>query len=204
MKDPKAPEWTFAVDNEEERDEWLDSLKMVMLQELDPKAKKQAQAEARAKSKGQKAPVQPNKKNVLAEKVLKEQVAAAFAKFDKDGSGSLDRQEIVDVCKAVGKNFTDAEIADMLKDLDKDNSGSIDYDEFETWWCKTFTGELVEGSNLAAVMAAWSDLEHLEGVAYHPDRYVDPDDEFRARVWYVFDEIDNNHDKHLSYIEFIK
>jgi hypothetical protein len=204
MKDSKDTEWTFAVENEEERDEWLDSLKMVMLQELDPKAKKQQQAEARAKSKGQKAPAPKNKKGVLAEKVLKEQVAAAFAKFDKDGSGSLDRQEIIDVCMAVGKNFSDAEIADMLTDLDKDNSGAIEYAEFETWWCKTFTGELVEGSNLAAVMAAWSDLEHLDGVAYHPDRYVDPDDEFRARVWYVFDEIDNNHDKHLSYIEFIK
>ena len=29
----KGSEWVFAVDNEEERDEWLDSIKMVMLQE---------------------------------------------------------------------------------------------------------------------------------------------------------------------------
>jgi hypothetical protein len=203
----KGSEWVFAVDNEEERDEWLDSIKMVMLQELNPKSKKQSAAEERAKAKGAAAPkhdVVGKKKGALAEKVLKEQVQAAFAKFDADGSGTLDTKEIGGIAAAVGKTFSQQELDSMTAELDKDNSGTVDYDEFEAWWLKTFSGELVEGTNLAAVMAAWTDIEHIDGVAYHPDRYVDPDDEFRARVWYVFDEIDNNHDKHLSYIEFIK
>ena len=113
-------------------------------------------------------------------------------------------QEKKSISHAVGKTFSQQELDAMCAELDKDSSGTVDYAEFEAWWLKTFSGELVEGSNLAAVMAAWTDIEHIDGVAYHPDRYVDPDDEFRARVWYVFDEIDSNHDRHLSYIEFIK
>lgn len=171
-----------------------------------------------------------DKKKTLSEKVLKEQCKTAFEKFDKvsarsgpinrlpcrlyhralttvppqDGSGSLDVKEFEGVVKACGKNFTQAELDEALAEIDADKNGTVNYEEFEAYWLKTFTGELVEGTNLSAVLAAWTDLEHIEGVAYHPDRYVDPDDEFRARVWYVFDEIDNNHDKHISYIEFIK
>lgn len=205
--DKKQSEWVFAVDDEDDRDEWINCIKMIMLQELNPKTKKQSQAEERAKSKGKSAPksnVVGDKKSVLADKVLKEQVQQAFQKFDADGSGTLDTSEIGGIAATVGKTFSQEELDAMCAELDKDNSGTVDYAEFEAWWCKTFSGELVEGSNLAAVMAAWTDMEHIEGVAYHPDRYVDPDDEFRARVWYVFDEIDSNHDRHLSYIEFIK
>jgi hypothetical protein len=205
--DNKQTEWVFAVDDEDDRDEWINCLKMIMLQELNPKSKKESESEQRAKAKGH-APPKTNaigaKRNVLAEKVLKEQVQAAFQQFDTDGSGTLDTKEISAIAKAVGKTFSQEELDKMCAELDKDGNGTVDYAEFEAWWIKTFSGELVEGSNLAAVLAAWADMEHMEGIAYHPDRYVDPDDEFRARVWYVFDEIDSNHDRHLSYIEFIK
>ena len=53
----KDVEWVFAVESEEERDEWLDSIKMVMLQELNPKTKKQNQAIERAKAQGKAQPV---------------------------------------------------------------------------------------------------------------------------------------------------
>ena len=36
-----------------------------------------------------------------------------------------------------------------------------------------FSGEYVRGEKLAAVMAQFADAEHIEGVAYHRDRYVD-------------------------------
>ena len=62
-------EWIFAVDDEDDRDEWINCIKMIMLQELDPKTKKQSQAEERAKAKGKAAPrndVVGTKKSVLA------------------------------------------------------------------------------------------------------------------------------------------
>ena len=123
---------------------------------------------------------------------------------DQDGSGSLDVKEIAAVAKACNKDLSPDELASMLAEIDADGNGSVEYDEFEQYWVSKFSGELVEGTALAAMLAAWTDVEHISGVAYHPDRYIDPDDEFRARVWYVFDEIDSNHDKCISYIEFIK
>ena len=71
-----------------------------------------------------------------------------------------------------------------------------------TWsryWLEMFSGEYVRGEKLAAVMAQFADAGHIEGVAYHPDRYVDADDEMRARCWVLFEEIDSNHDHHISY-----
>ena len=39
------------------------------------------------------------------------------------------------------------------------------------------------------------DVNHIPGVAYHPDRYIDESDEMRARCWFLFDTIDGNHDE---------
>jgi hypothetical protein len=66
---------------------------------------------------------------------------------------------------------------------------------------KTVTDTVAE--QLKAQVAK-ADTQEVQGVAYHPDRYVDPDEEFRARVWYLFDQIDANHDDCISYIEFIR
>ena len=41
-------------------------------------------------------------------------------------------------------------------------------------------------------------------VAYNPDRYVDDDDEFRARVFALFAMIDKDHDLCLTAEEFKK
>ena len=46
--------------------------------------------------------------------------------------------------------------------------------------------------------------EHIEGVAYHPDRFIDEDPEFRAKVHQTFDEIDRNGDHHITYMELLK
>ena len=100
--------------------------------------------------------------------------------------------------------MTPAELKEAMDDMDTDHGGTVDYKEFEDYWLKTFSGDMVTGTKLAATIAKWADAEHIGGIAYHPDRYIDPDDEFRARVWTVFDDIDNNHDEHISYIEFIK
>lgn len=90
-----------------------------------------------------------------------------------------------------------------MQELDKDANGSVSFDEFKLFWRQKFGGHIAEGTKLAAIMAQWSDLRPIPGVAYHPDRYVDPDDEFRARVWATFDKIDANNDQEISYIEFI-
>jgi hypothetical protein len=81
-----------------------------------------------------------------------------------------------------------------MKSLDKNHSGTVNYPEFEAYWMKMFSGEIVHGEKMAAIMAQFADINHIPGVAYHPDRYVDEDDELRARCWFLFDTIDSNHD----------
>ena len=123
---------------------------------------------------------------------------------EQDSSGSLDRSEVATLAKSLNKPLTEVELDVAMKQLDTDGSGAVSFSEFKTFWRQKFGGQIVEGTKLAAIMAQWSDLKPLPGVAYHPDRYVDPDDEFRARVWATFEKIDSNGDQEISYIEFIK
>ena len=90
-----------------------------------------------------------------------------------------------------------------MEQLDADGSGEVSMEEFEEFWKSNFSGLLVQGSRLAALMAQFADTRHIAGVAYHPDRYIDPDDEMRARCWALFEEIDGNHDNFISYMEFM-
>ena len=51
---------------------------------------------------------------------------AAFAVFDKDGSGTISADELRQVMKSLGEDLTDKEIDEMLAEADKDKSGTID------------------------------------------------------------------------------
>ncbi|CAD0010667.1 unnamed protein product [Aureobasidium pullulans] len=55
---------------------------------------------------------------------------AAFAVFDRDGSGTISAEELRNVMKSIGENLSDAEIDEMIKEADANGDGNIDYDEF--------------------------------------------------------------------------
>ncbi|XP_020205845.2 calcium-dependent protein kinase 11 [Cajanus cajan] len=55
-------------------------------------------------------------------------LVAAFAYFDKDGSGSITIDEIQQACKDFG--LGDVQLDDMIKEIDQDDDGKIDYAEF--------------------------------------------------------------------------
>ena len=57
-----------------------------------------------------------------------------FKKFDKDGGGSLDVDELRGLIDSLGAKFTDKEMKEAMKELDGDGSGSIDEAEFISWW----------------------------------------------------------------------
>ena len=54
----------------------------------------------------------------------------AFNKFDADGSGTIDRQELRAVLEAMGQTPTEEELFQMIAECDKDCSGDIDFHEF--------------------------------------------------------------------------
>nr|XP_043631549.1 calcium-dependent protein kinase 20-like [Erigeron canadensis] len=53
---------------------------------------------------------------------------AAFAYFDKDGSGYITMEELRQVCEKFG--LGDIHIDEVMDEVDKDNDGRIDYSEF--------------------------------------------------------------------------
>jgi Ca2+-binding EF-hand superfamily protein len=121
----------------------------------------------------------------------------------QDGSGTLEREEVRELVAMMGKRLTDGELDDAMAELDSDGNGTVDFPEFETYWNTNFAtgGGLLKGlmSNLGKLMQQTTDDG---GGAFHPDRYIDPDDELRARVFSLFKRIDRNGDHNVDVDEF--
>ena len=69
--------------------------------------------------------------------MYKEVVCPAFAKFDKDGSNAIDKDELATLMKSLGTELNDDQVTKALKDLDINKDGVIDLNEFSRWF---FTG----------------------------------------------------------------
>jgi Ca2+-binding EF-hand superfamily protein len=69
--------------------------------------------------------------------MYKEVVCSAFAKYDKDGSNAIDKDELAALMKSLGKEIDDDQVTKALKDLDINKDGVIDLSEFSRWF---FTG----------------------------------------------------------------
>jgi len=55
---------------------------------------------------------------------------SCFRGFDKDGSGSIDKEELAAALKESGSNLSDADVSRIIQLVDKDGSGTLDYEEF--------------------------------------------------------------------------
>ena len=66
-----------------------------------------------------------------------------FRKFDRDGSGSIDLEELNDMLKSCGMQMDLADLREIVEEFDEDNNGTIDFEEF----VKIFV-QLVETSSI--------------------------------------------------------
>ena len=75
---------------------------------------------------------------VCAEKNISSKVLAAlranFAKYDVDGSNSLDVAEFAALLADMGGQYSEEEVAAILEQVDADSSGLVDFVEFLEWW----------------------------------------------------------------------
>ena len=80
----------------------------------------------------------------------------AFAKYDADNSGQIDKAELGALAEDLGDPFgTDAELAEALDLLDTDDSGKIDKKEFTDWWIsRKITGASSAAQQKLAQLAA--------------------------------------------------
>lgn len=67
-----------------------------------------------------------NKKKILSE----DNLIVVFKMIDKDGSGSIDLEEIKNIFKGAGQ-VSDQVWKDLIQEADKDGNGEIEYDEFK-------------------------------------------------------------------------
>ena len=68
---------------------------------------------------------------------MENEVKAAFNKFDADGSGAIDKDELAQLSKDLGYELNEEELNNALRDLDLNKDGVIDLYEFSRWY---FTG----------------------------------------------------------------
>ena len=61
-------------------------------------------------------------------------VKPAFAKYDKDGSGAIDKDELSAMSAELGNPLDDEQLETALKDLDLNGDGVVDIDEFKRWF----------------------------------------------------------------------
>lgn len=58
-----------------------------------------------------------------------EEFREAFNAFDKDGGGSIDKFELMDLFKSLGQNPSEEELDNMIRCADTDGNGTIDFYE---------------------------------------------------------------------------
>ena len=64
--------------------------------------------------------------------VSTEQLRTLFNTIDKDGSGGIDLEEILEIYDVLGLKATEEEMQEMLEAADADQDGVLNYDEFLT------------------------------------------------------------------------
>ncbi|XP_037367380.1 calmodulin-like protein 5 [Talpa occidentalis] len=69
----------------------------------------------------------------MADQLPSEQVAEfkeAFTRFDTDGDGKINVQELGAVMQALGKNVSEEELKEIIARVDTDGDGAISFQEF--------------------------------------------------------------------------
>jgi hypothetical protein len=65
-------------------------------------------------------------------------VEPLFKKYDKDGSGAIDKDELDGLCKDLGVPLDEEQLKSALEDLDINKDGVVDLNEFCKWWFSGF------------------------------------------------------------------
>ena len=57
-----------------------------------------------------------------------------WKRCDKDGNGSLDRDEVLDVLLQMGYTKSQIDLDVTMAEIDEDGNGEVDFDEFRNWF----------------------------------------------------------------------
>ena len=70
-------------------------------------------------------------KSRIGERDPEKELRDAFAVFDTDKSGSIDRKELKRLMKKLGQTLTEGELDAMMDEVDENGDGEISFEEFK-------------------------------------------------------------------------
>jgi Ca2+-binding EF-hand superfamily protein len=77
-------------------------------------------------------------KSRIGERDPEKELRDAFAVFDSDGSGCIDRKELKRLMKKLGQALTEAELDAMMDEVDTNGDGEISFEEFKAMMVRRF------------------------------------------------------------------
>ncbi|XP_015983443.2 calmodulin-like protein 5 isoform X1 [Rousettus aegyptiacus] len=98
----------------------------------------------------------PARGGTMAGKLSKAQEAefkSVFTRFDTDGDGAIDLQELGDAMRALGQDPTEAELKEIIARVDADGDGAISLQEFLAEMARKVKAGLSEGDMRAVFRA---------------------------------------------------
>ena len=135
---------------------------------------------------------------------------AAFNKFDADGSGSIDKQELRLCMEELGRPISESDVDAMMQAADTDGNGSVEFSEFAAMMGKRVADDDGEENILAEVFKVFDKdgSGHIDASELHAIFRNLETDSFRSlntrEVDELLKEADTNGDGKISYDEFVK
>ncbi|KAG8722786.1 calmodulin-like 3 [Ceratobasidium sp. 395] len=144
----------------------------------------------------------------MSHQLSQEQIAEcreAFSLFDKDGDGTISKDELGTIMRSLGQCPSDSELQGIIERGDLDHSGTIDFDEFLAMMGGMMQETSMDDEMREAFQVFDKDgsgqisAEELKGMmASLGERLSD------SEVQQMIEEADTDGDGQISYTEFVK
>lgn len=124
-----------------------------------------------------------------------EDMRAAFVALDRDGNGSLSKQELVQGLKSMGHAMSTARFNEMYKWLDSNENSKLDYSE---WLCATMEPAIISAESSIRELFEFFDTDDNGYVSHEELLHVASAEEAED----VFAQSDTSKDGRIDYEEF--